>query len=402
VSGSFSVSAVNFRAGAKTPIASVLAAIFVLVAMQFMGPFMANLPRAALAGALIVTAYRMIDQHEIRRILLGGRGDAVIMVATFLGTLFLHLETAVFIGILLSFARYIMRTSSPSVYAVVPDDSYRHVVYDPTRPECPQLALIEILGDLYFGAVNHVEDFILDHAAQHPDQVYLLLRMNHVNNCDFSGIYMLENVVRYYRELGGDVYVVRVNDAVMQRMIDTGFDDYLGQDHFLDEDEAISYLFYRVLQPTVCIYECPIRVFKECQNLPKRLDLTDYDPGPGVRAENISWIDARTLWNKLHPQPGAEAPIIIDVREPREYRQGHIVEALSLPLSKIPETSPGVPKDRPIVIVCRTSRRSRLAAGALQKLGYENVTILDGGMLGWEAAGLLEAVEAFPTTGGSS
>ena len=401
VSGSFSVTAVNFRAGAQTPVAAVLAGIFVLIAIQFMGPFAANLPRAALAGALIVTAYRMIDTPEIMRILRGGRGDAVIMVVTFLGTLFLHLETAVFIGILLSFARYILRTSTPSVYSVVPDESFRHVVYDPSRPECPQLALIEILGDLYFGAVNHVEDFILDHSAQHPEQIYLLLRMHHVNNCDFSGIYMLENVVRYYRERGGDVYMVRVNPAVMQRMDDTGFDDYLGQDHFLDDDDAISYLFYHVLQPTVCIYECPLRVFEECQNLPKRLDLTDYDPGPGVVAENINWIDARTLWNRLHPQPRTDAPVIIDVREPREYRQGHIVEAISLPLTTIPESGPGLPKDKPIVLVCRTSRRSRLAAGAMQKLGYEDLTILDGGMLGWEAAGLLEAVDAFPTNGGS-
>ena len=50
------------------------------------------------------------------------------------GTLETALETAVFIGILLSFARYIMRTSTPSVYPVVPDESFRHVVYDPSRP----------------------------------------------------------------------------------------------------------------------------------------------------------------------------------------------------------------------------------------------------------------------------
>jgi SulP family sulfate permease len=401
VAGSFSRSAVNFRAGARSPIAVIFSAIFVLLAMQFLGPFAAYLPRSALAGVLMVTAYYMIDQPEIRRILRGGRGDAVIMVVTFLGTLLLHLETAVLIGIALSFARYIMRTSTPRVHAVVPDDGFNHFTYDPDRPECPQLGIIEILGDLYFGAVNYVEDFILDHSADNPNQLYLMLRMHNVNNMDFSGVHMLENVVRYYRERGGDVFMIRVSYRVRQRMVDTGFDEYLGQDHFLDEDSAISDLFYHVLNPAACIYECPVRVFQECQNLPKRLDLIELDLDSGLSTTDIHWIDAQELWEGLHTRTPDEMPFIVDVREPREFRQGHIVEALSLPLTQFKEGDPGLPKDREIVLVCRTSRRSRLAAGALHKLGHDNLTILNGGMTSWESADLLEAVESFPENGGA-
>jgi sulfate permease, SulP family len=401
VAGSFSRSAVNFRAGARSPIGAVFSAVFVLLAMQFMGPFAAYLPMSALAGVLIVTAYRMIDQEEIMRILRGGRGDAVIMVVTFLGTMLLHLETAVLLGIALSFARYIMRTSTPQTNAVVPDESFKHFTYDPTSPECPQLGIIEIRGDLYFGAVNYVEDFILDHAVQNPEQIYLLLRMHNVNNMDFSGVYMLENVVRSYRERGGDVFMVRVNPAVMQRMVDTGFDEYLGQDHFLNEDSAISELFYHVLNPASCIYECPYRVFMECQNLPKRLDLIEPDLSKAVSRTDVNWIDAQTLWQGLHAWAPEDQPLIVDVREPREYRLGHIAEAVSVPLTRFKEGDPGLPADREIILVCRTSRRSQLAAGTLNKLGHEKLTILDGGMTAWEAAGLLEAVEIFPNNGES-
>jgi SulP family sulfate permease len=401
VAGSFSRSAVNLDAGAKSPIAAVFSAIFVLVAMQFLGPFSAYLPLSALAGVLMVTAYNMIDKQEIMRILRGGRGDAVIMVVTLLGTLLLHLETAVLLGIALSFARYIMRTSTPRMLAVVPDESYRHFTYDPQKPECPQLGVIEILGDLYFGAVNNVEDFILDHSAKHPNQIYLMLRMHNVNTLDFSGIYMLENVVRYYRERGGDVFMVRVSPTVMQRMVDTNFDTYLGQDHFLDEDSAISELFYHVLNPAGCIYECPYRVFMECQNLPKRLDLIEPDLNKDLASEEVHWIDAQGLWDELHMLPPDEQPIIVDVREPREYRQGHIAEAISIPLTQFKDGDPGLPAEREIVVVCRTSRRSQLAASALRKLGHEDLKILNGGMTSWEAAGLLEAVEFFPENGES-
>jgi SulP family sulfate permease len=392
---------VNFRAGAQSPIAVIFSSVFVLLAMQFMGPFAAYLPRSALAGVLIVTAFRMIDTHEIMRILRGGRGDAVIMVVTFVGTMLLHLETAVLLGIALSFARYIMRTSTPQIHAVVPDESFKHFTYDPASPECPQLGIVEIHGDLYFGAVNYVEDFLLDHAAQNPEQIFLMLRMNNVNNMDFSGVYMLENVVRAYRERGGDLFMVRVNPTIMQRMVDTGFDEFLGQDHFLNEDSAISDLFYHVLNPASCIYECPYRVFMECQNLPKRLDLIEPDLSKGLSRKDVNWIDAQTLWQELHARAPEDQPIIVDVREPREYRRGHIAEALSVPLTRFKDGDPGLPPDREIVLVCRTSRRSQLAAGALNKLGHENLTILDGGMTAWEAAGLLEAVEIFPNNGDS-
>jgi SulP family sulfate permease len=54
---------------------------------------------------------------------------------------------------------------------------------------------------------------------------------------------------------------------------------------------------------------------------------------------------------------------------------------------------PELPQNRPIIVVCRTGRRSARAADALRKEGYENVTILEGGLRAWEAEGLLEAVD---------
>ena len=395
VAGSFSRTAVNFRAGARTRMAAIMSSVFVLIAMQALGPFAKYLPRSALAGVLIVTAYYMIDLEEIGRILRGSTGDAVIMVVTFFGTLFLEIETAVLIGIVLSFMRYVMRSSTPRVHAVVPDESYRHFGHDPRRNNCPQLGVIEILGTLYFGAVNYVEDFILDHAARHPEQRYLLIRMHNVNNCDFSGIHMLESVLRTYRERGGDVFLVRVSFRVRQRMEKTNFDEYLGRDNFLDEDEAISNLFYRVLDPAVCIYECPVRVFKECQNLPKRLDLIGLLPEQTELPEDMEFIAPSDLWAQLHDKSNKEPPVVVDVREPREYLRGHIPGARSLPLPLVLTLQESLAKEGRIVLVCRSGRRSRRAACTLIGEGHTNIAILDGGMLGWESSGLLEAIDTF-------
>jgi SulP family sulfate permease len=347
------------------------------------------MPRAALSGVLIVVGIAMIDLRQMRYVWRGSRSDTVIMLVTLLGTLLFRIDFAVLIGILASLTAYILKTSMPQVQPVVPDDSYRHLMHQPQKPMCPQLAIFDILGDLYFGAVNHIDNALHQHRLHHPEQRFLLLRMRSVELCDISGIHMLENVVRTYREHGGDVFLMRVQEPVLRLMQRSGFSAYLGADHFLEDDRAIEHLFHRVLDPAICIYECPVRVFKECQNLPR----PDY---PVTLPMNLDFASGTTveitpvqLWQQLHgPQP----PLVIDVREPREYQRGHIAQAQLRPLPVFVMSPPDLPRDRLLVFVCRSGRRSQRVAYWLQQQGYAGVAVLSGGMQAWEAAGLLVAV----------
>jgi len=233
----------------------------------------------------------------------------------------------------------------------------------------------------------------MDYSARHPEQRFLVLRMHNVNHCDFSGVHSLESIVRAYRDRGGDVFLIRVNPRVRTFMQTTHFEDELGPDHFVDEDEIIARLFHHVLDPAICIYECPIRVFKECQNLPKRIDVAGIPHFNEVPAGSVLMISSKMLWEQLHQPQNGHLPIIIDVREPREFRRSHIVEAKSIPLPKILSDDVDFPKNRQIVLVCRTGRRSRRAAFALKNIGVQDVLILEGGMKAWEAANLLAAIE---------
>jgi SulP family sulfate permease len=392
VSASFAISAVNQNAGAKTPFASLFTSAFILIALFTLGPVGAYLPRAALSGVLIVVALGIINKKEILRIWRGTRGDAVIMLVTFLGTMFLEIAFAVLLGIMLSFALYIMRTSTPRVHLVLPDKDFKHFLYQPDKPACPQMAIIDILGDLYFGAVNHVEETILEHLEHNPDQRFLLVRMHNVNHCDFSGIHMLENVVKYLRDRDGDVYLVRVSFAVNRLMETTNFIEFLGKDHFLTDEEAIGHMFHKVLDPAVCIYECPHRAFKECQNLPKHFypqAISFYDIK--IVERDIEMVEAHNLREMI--AAGLEPPIIFDVREPREFKKGRIPQASSRPLPLLLASVSEIPADKEVIFVCRSGRRSRLAAHVLKEHGCKKVRILKGGMQAWESAGLLEAID---------
>jgi sulfate permease, SulP family len=408
---SFSVSAVNMKGGARTSVAAICAGLFILAGMFAIGSLTVYLPRAAMAGVLLVVAYGMIDWAEMKRILWGTRSDAIIMLVTLLGTVFLSIEFAILAGILLSFSVYIMKTSAPRVVAVLPDKNFKHLTYQPDQDPCPQLAILEIKGDLYFGAVNHVEEEILAYAENNPSQRFLLIRMSRVNHCDFSGIHMLENVIRAYRDRGGDVFLVRVADPIQHLMVATGCHHYIGEKNILSDDEAISHIFRHVLDPAVCIYECPVRAFKECQNLPKRVDLFGIPGSSMVPPGSVIMLSPQKVWRLLHSDrpisrnggvmglDGQKRPLIVDVREPREFHQGHIPEAELIPLPELLSDDVTLPNDRQIIFVCRSGRRSMRAAYAIQRMGGMNVAILEGGMLAWEAAGLLEAVEIYAEQG---
>ncbi|GIV71394.1 sulfate permease [Caldilinea sp.] len=391
-SGSFTRSAVNYRAGARTAMSSVFSGVFVLLAMFLFAPLAAYIPRTALAAVLIVIAWGMIDRKQMAHIWRTSRPEGWIMIATLGATLLLPLEFAVLTGILVSLAYYVLQKSMPRVLDMTPTPDFLHFEERGDRDPCPQLGVLSIVGDLYFGAAPNVEEALRRHMATFPDQRYLLLRMHNVTHLDISGLHMLEAIVRAYRERGGDVYVMKVRASIYEFMKLAGFVDLLGEDHFLSEEKAISHLFYHVLDPVVCIYECPVRVFFECQNLPKMLTPALACRDSRCRDRTVRSLSPMDLWLLLHrPQP----PVVIDVREPREFSRGHIPGARLIPLSQFDAQRLNLDKETPIVLACRTGRRSRIAAQMAMAAGYQNVCNMEGGMVAWEAAGLLEAIEEF-------
>ena len=83
-----------------------------------------------------------------------------------------------------------------------------------------------------------------------------------------------------------------------------------------------------------------------------------------------------------------EPPLAIDVRAPREREQKYIAGSLSIPLNHLAENLEKLPKDRPLLVYCAGGYRSSIAASLLQRDGFERVSEIAGGIVGWEAANL--------------
>jgi SulP family sulfate permease len=385
-SGSFTRSAVNFQSGARSQMSSVFCGLLILAGVLAFGPLAAYLPRASLAGMIMLIAYRMVDWRGMRRVVRSSRSESGIMVSTFVATLVVPLEFAVLAGVILSLAIYIYKSSLPTVEAVVPDENFHQFVVKPESPVCPQLGVVKIQGSLFFGAASHVEDALLANFKANPGQNVLLLRMHGVDRCDLSGVDVLEGLLRMYRGAGGDLFLVHVRPEVRDFMRRTGFEHILGSDRFLDPDQAIEFLFNEVIDSAVCCYECEHRVFAECQPLVKH----PYD----IRLPTST---GRVLFPLKHLRVGefedaiAEAgdrALLIDVREPEEYALGHLSNSRLLPLRDLIGAIEDLPRDRPIFLVSRSGRRSTRAMRLFFDIGgYEEVFNLKGGILSWKALG---------------
>lgn len=119
--------------------------------------------------------------------------------------------------------------------------------------------------------------------------------------------------------------------------------------------------------------------------------LWDWHAGRRTSAavNDVSWIEARTLADHLECAP---RPVIIDVRGPDEFHGplGHVANALNLPVGELPGrlTEINALKDKPVILVCRTDKRSANAAALLRESGFHDVHVLRGGMEQWNENGL--------------
>jgi SulP family sulfate permease len=267
-SGSFNRSGANYEAGAKTPLAAAFSGVFLCLAVFAIAPLAAYLPYAAMAGILVLVAWGLLDLHEISTIARTSRAEAAVLAVTFLGTLVMHLEMAIVAGVLLSLLLYLNRTARPTIRSLVPEPATalgRFIERKPGMAECPQLKILRIEGELYFGAVNHVAEYFHFLAEHRPEQKHLLLMSRSMNFIDVAGAELLAAEARRRRAQGGSLSFHGLRVAAGEMLAQPAFrNEFTGR--FTGKTEAIAGCF-ALLDREVC-RRCKARIFRECGGVP--------------------------------------------------------------------------------------------------------------------------------------
>ena len=261
---------INFEAGARTPLAAVLSAGFVIILLMAFGPLAASLPLATVAGVLMFVAWNLVDVAYIRRTLGTNRDDAMVLGVTFAATLLLDLEVAILAGVAASLVAYLYRSSRPTLRSLIPDPRHadrRMAEVEPGLQECPQAKILRIEGSIYFGAVSHVEDYFDALRKERPEQKHLLLMSKSINTIDMSGADLIGRETRRRLADGGAVYLYSPRKPVIATLQRGGYMKDIGTDRvFRSKSEAFSGVVSR-LDHSICA-TCKARIFNECRNLP--------------------------------------------------------------------------------------------------------------------------------------
>ncbi|MCV6610912.1 MAG: SulP family inorganic anion transporter [Amphritea sp.] len=264
-SGSFTRTGVNYDAGAASPLAAVFAALFLLMIILFVPDITAYLPLAAMGGAILLVAWNLIDVHHIRQIIASDRKESLILLATFLSTLVVELEFAIYMGVILSLIIYLRRVSQPRVMAVAPRSlTYGTDLRSIERfglPTCPQVKLIRIDGSMFFGAVDHIQKALAE-ASLMPEK-HILVICSGVNYIDLAAAEMLATEVRRLDSHGKSLSFCALKNTVKDELQQAGHIDRIGTGRFYDSVDDALEAIQSELDLAVC-QGCDKRIFRQC------------------------------------------------------------------------------------------------------------------------------------------
>ncbi|HEV3255792.1 MAG TPA: SulP family inorganic anion transporter, partial [Gemmataceae bacterium] len=188
-SGSLTRSRINYESGAATRVSGVVAAGAVAGTLMLFAPLASHVPKPALAGVLLWTAWRIVDRGRFRQCLRATRFDATIALATAAAAIFISIEFSILIGTFLSFLFFVPRAARLQAHELVVSRERVLRERQPDDPQCSKMALFSLEGELFFGAAPELDDHLAElqrrvetgvrivvlrlKRARHPDMVCL-------------------------------------------------------------------------------------------------------------------------------------------------------------------------------------------------------------------------------------
>ncbi len=245
VTGGFSRSMVNFAAGARTPLASIITAALVGLSVAFLTPLFHDLPRAVLAAIILVAVASLIDLKSIRHTWQYSKSDGTAQVATIVVVLLVGIEAGILAGVGLSLTLFLWRTSRPHM-AVVGQvgftEQYRNVLRHDVRTD-PEILLLRVDENLYFANTAYLESRVQEIVADNPEVTEIVLICSAVNFIDGSAFDTLEQLIDNFRQAKVTLHLAEVKGPIMDRLNRTNFVENLAPGQiFISTHEAVKQL----------------------------------------------------------------------------------------------------------------------------------------------------------------
>jgi sulfate permease, SulP family len=242
VTGGFARSVVNFSAGANTPAAGVVSAILMAVVVAVATSWFYYLPHAVLAATIIVAVIGLIDFKTLQQSWHYDRADAISLILTFLGVIFLGVEEGIVIGVVLSLAVVVWRSSRPHMAVVgrVPGTEHFRNIDRHDVELANGLIALRIDESIYFANAQVLEDKIESLVAESTDTRAVLLIMSAVNQLDSTAIGMLDELEKNLRAKGISLQFAEIKGPILDRLHTTDLGQRIHDRIFLSTHQAFQ------------------------------------------------------------------------------------------------------------------------------------------------------------------
>jgi sulfate permease, SulP family len=227
--GAIARTATNIKNGGRTPLAGIIHAGVLFLIMIFFGRWAKLIPMACLAGILITVAYNMSEWRSFISIFRSSGFDIIILLATFLLTVFYDLTVAVEVGIILSALLFMKRMADigNSVPAEIDSDiidKYEHIPKN--------IAVYEVSGPFFFASAKTYTEAIKNLGFQSR---ILIIRMRHVPFIDATGCKNFKAAITFLHKDGTMILLSGVNDRVAKELEKNGITEAIGIENVLSE-----------------------------------------------------------------------------------------------------------------------------------------------------------------------
>jgi SulP family sulfate permease len=251
-SGSFTRSAINFDAGAKTKLAGILSGIIVAIMLIFFGSYAKYIPNASLAGVIIIVAYGMVNKHAIKKIVKASRYDMAVMGVTIVATVLMpDLERAILIGIAVSVIVHLWNTGEIKVKLLkqAGQSAFKEFeIRDELLNNDPsKVTLVHIEGDLYFGSASDLEEK-LHKVLDNSRTEVCILRLKRINVVDISAFEVVENFIAIEQKRGNTILLCGVEPTMKKFLDRLGITRMVGEANIFLAEEKVYVSTERAFQ----------------------------------------------------------------------------------------------------------------------------------------------------------
>ncbi|MFA6118422.1 MAG: SulP family inorganic anion transporter [Parachlamydiales bacterium] len=235
-SGSVSRTSLNFTAGAKTRFASIFSGIIVSILIFLLWPLVKFIPLCALAAVLIIMVISVVEIRHVKVCFRSSLGDASAFLLTMISCLIFRLDVAFFFGIVISIIFFLRKAAVPHLveYSIDEDDKL-HLI-DPKKNDHKKIRIIGIAGELFFAAVDLVQNTI-QKMIKEPDVQVIILRLQNIYDVDASFCIAIMRLNDYLRITNRYLLISGISKEVWDIFKKTGVVKQLGQDQMFMTDE---------------------------------------------------------------------------------------------------------------------------------------------------------------------